>query len=351
MTAEEHVKMRPTELIHPDDHDSVISKMMSVVETKKPVTVQYRGVHVKKGYIWAESIASPIVNQHGDVEHILLSSRIIQEQKEHLDKITKSEEHYRTIIESSNEMVSIHDATGKITWVSPSVSDITGFSAKELLELPSSKSIYKDDMKKAKQAITTVLTMGVSQAVEVRLLTKYQGFRWFESRLTPVFNSSGDIEKMISVGRDIHDLKMREEELIKELEFINKTAALPRIGTYEITIEEVPKYLHVSDSFIELFGLNKNINTEKLGGAISELFEKDVFDRVNTQWLETIKGNRKEFDSSYWVTIADERRRLFRVRGIVKRDNDGNPLTMIGIVQDITEEQSVFENIINKRNQ
>ena len=76
---EEHVKQSLSELIHPEDEEKTMKKMLSVLNTKKTLIVKYRGKHKTKGYKLASSIVSPILNEEGEVSYIVLSSKVIQE--------------------------------------------------------------------------------------------------------------------------------------------------------------------------------------------------------------------------------------------------------------------------------
>ena len=314
---------------------------------------QYTVSRFKKAdgeWIWMETLYKSLRNEKGEVTELWSSSRDITEQYELQEKLIKSEARYKLIAEGSGELIALHETSGKISWVSPSAPAVCGWLPAELVGKAFNKFIHPEDVSRNMNMIEEALSMGVNIKAESRFKIKGDGYQWFETSFTPVVSDKGEIESFISTSSNINKRKIRERKLIKEIEAFRDLSKLETIGTYELKLDGSQEYAYVSPSFIEMFGLNLNIDLSKLGSAISGLFEKKVFDVVNEDWLNTIEGKQKEFNSSYWLTTADGRRRLFRGKGRVKRDLDGTPLTMIGTVQDITNAQAAFENAINEKN-
>ena len=66
-------------------------------------------------------------------------------------------EQYRLIADSSSDVVYEIDTTGAITWVSPTVSTLIGWSVEDLRGVPARSLVHPDDLEMADRLRTTLL--------------------------------------------------------------------------------------------------------------------------------------------------------------------------------------------------
>jgi PAS domain S-box-containing protein len=139
--------------------------------------------------------------------------------------ITQSEEKHRRLIENlTGSFVFTHNTDNQFAYVSPSVTDVLGYSAEEFLsdfmeyltEHPINQDVHKHK---------DLTVQGIQQpSYEIQLYHKNGGVRWLEVSEVPVRDEIGLVIAVEGIAHDITDRKKSEEErerLLKALSLKN----------------------------------------------------------------------------------------------------------------------------------
>jgi PAS domain S-box-containing protein len=172
--------------------------------------------------------ALPVVRPDGTFVHIEWSNkaarlegkdvviavgRDVTERVEARQKEAASEARYRTLIESIPDVVWAATLEGKITFISPSVARICGFSADELLQTPATfwfDRIHKEDVERVRQAFATVAANGY--AAEYRWQHKDGHWIWIRAHAVTRKRPDG-AELVEGTFADTTELKRAEEHV------------------------------------------------------------------------------------------------------------------------------------------
>ncbi len=73
--------------IHPDDAKTFKEKFKEMISTQKPHKSEFRHRHKEGHWVWLESIGTPIVNEQGSIEQIIMVSRNISDRKYYEEKM------------------------------------------------------------------------------------------------------------------------------------------------------------------------------------------------------------------------------------------------------------------------
>jgi len=176
-------------------------------------------------------------------------------QKEAEELVLKNEKLFRAITEASSDMKTLATADGKMTYASPSVTNVLGYTVEEFLEMHALNLIHPEDMPMVGQKINDVLqTPGKSFTNQHRLLHKNGNWIWTEGTLTNLLHESG-IEALVSNFKDIS--QKREAELAlqkshKELETVyeEQTAILNTLPASIALIDHEGNIVKVNDEWI-----------------------------------------------------------------------------------------------------
>lgn len=258
---------------------------------------------------------------------------------------------YQSIIQNSNELIKLYqivDGVPVLIYVSESIVDYTGYAPQEHISQGLSELIHPDDAEQTMKEMLSILTVKKKTSVKYRGKHKDKGYVWAESVLTPILDSKENVEYILLSSRIIQEFKDREDKLMKEVELLHKGEKFKKIGTYEVKLTGDEEYVHVSEAFLELFDIPSNTPAHKMRECIENRMTKHTAKGAAASWKEAIITEGKEFDFIYWITKLNGIKRLFRGRGTVVRDDNGTPLTMVGTVQDITEQKESFTNLIYK---
>src|SRR5437764_8380299 len=86
---------------------------------------------------------------------------------------------FRALIENSPDGIVLYDACGTITYASPSIKPITGYTPEEFVGLNGFSLIHPDDLELVRDAINTINdTPGKSVTFQYRLRCKDESWRW-----------------------------------------------------------------------------------------------------------------------------------------------------------------------------
>lgn len=188
--------------------------------------------------------------------------------------LTESEKKYRELVENIDEVLFTLDLKGRITYVSPSVESITGFTPDNLLRLMGSELIYHEDQLDAQQCFKKTME-GYEQHLTCRVTTKWDSTRWVRFNLRPLMEGSkvkgiqglvADItehkkarelmvqtEKMMSVGGlaagMAHEINnplgamMQAAQIVKRRLFSDQGVNKEKAAEYSINLAQLSKYL------------------------------------------------------------------------------------------------------------
>lgn len=138
----------------------------------------------------------------------------ITERKKAEEELRQSEEKYRDLVENLNDVVYSVDTNGFITYISPNVASILGFSPSELTGVHFTGIVYKDDIERITERFRGLITDGRVVPSEYRMNMKSGGFRWVRTSSRPVFDDNGAIVSISGVLMDITVTKQIQEQLL-----------------------------------------------------------------------------------------------------------------------------------------
>ena len=152
-----------------------------------------------------------ILNENGEPINMLFVTRDISERKLAEEKLRKSEETYRVLVETINDVVYEVTSEGIVNYVSPSIERFLGYKPEELIGQNFFKYMHEDDRHAIIERLTTLNQRNYS-FLEYRYYSKDGNICWVRSSTNPMFENG----KMIG-GRgvliDITERKKAEEDL------------------------------------------------------------------------------------------------------------------------------------------
>jgi PAS domain S-box-containing protein len=119
-----------------------------------------------------------------------------------------SEERYRLIAESTNDLISLLDRDGQFRYASPSFREMLGYDPAALLGRPAFAMVHADDAAQVQLQWAATLEQGKAQAL-VRYRHSGGAYRWIEARATLV--QEGEAPAIVVVGRDVTARKAADE--------------------------------------------------------------------------------------------------------------------------------------------
>ena len=126
-------------------------------------------------------------------------------------------EYYRTLIENLNEVVYILNDRAEITYITPNIEAIGGYTVSEVIGRRFTDFVHPDDLPRRMESFGKAFA-GSAQATEYRFLTKSGSVVWVRTSARPIREQSRTVGVQ-GVLNDITDMKRYEHKLEQQFAF------------------------------------------------------------------------------------------------------------------------------------
>lgn len=276
----------------------------------------------------------PLLKENQDVEHILL---IAEDNRNHhpADTNIKYEKRFRALAEHGNDGTWILNPENKITYISPSISNVVGYTREEVLGMHISDVVHPEDREQVLAKITESFQKPGKKAeiTPVRIKHKIKGLRWFNGTISNMLNNPA-IGGIIINFKDITDEIEAKQRLQSFIDSINGIF-------FEATLDGV-HFNYVSPQVEEILGYkpkkwleSKNFWAEKI--------HPDDRNRAVTYCREQTKLG-KDHCFEYRFQKADGS--YIWLRDLISViTEDGKPKVLQGLMLDITEQKKLEDQL------
>ncbi|MDM7998690.1 MAG: PAS domain S-box protein [Dehalococcoidia bacterium] len=209
-------------LLHPDDVAKVASSLQRLLTSPEPASegIRVRFKHRDGSWHFLEGTARNLLNDPS-VRGIVVNYRDVTERVLAEEALRASELRYRLLAENISDVIFTADLDMKLTYVSPSILQLTGYSAEETMSrspddwlTPASKDLAVRlftksflDAKAGKDLPPALRT------ATLEMPTKDGGTIWAEIKIDFLRDVSGELTGILGVARDITDRRIAEMEL------------------------------------------------------------------------------------------------------------------------------------------
>ena len=258
-------------------------------------------------------------------------ARVINNTNKEL-RIALRENQTQRLALDQHAIVSIADAEGTITYVNDRFCEVSKYKREELIDqnhriLNSGfhpNSFFSD--------MWNSISNGKIWQGEIQNKTKDGELYWVESTIMPFLDENGIPYQYISVRTDITPVRQSEIKLRKSEERLNRSQTFANIGTWDWNITTGD--LFWSERIGPLFGYGEQEIDTTYDNFLAAVHPDDR--SMVTESVAWCVESGVKYDIEHRIVTQDGDIRWVQERGDVTRDHDGNPLHMLGVVQDIT---------------
>ncbi|WP_052292278.1 hybrid sensor histidine kinase/response regulator [Methanosphaerula palustris] len=205
------------EIIPEPSLSMVLEKYRQAIDEKTLVHWEEISVY-PNGQLTGEVSIAPIFDTEGNCTHLIGSVHDITERKRIEHTLRESEEKFRSLAESSPDYIMRYDQKCRHTYMNPAALLASGLTKEQIIGKTHRESGYDDDLSKFwEERITGVFetrkpfqTQFAWDSVDGRVVLDWM--------LTPEFSDDGTVRSVLGVSRDITQLKLIEEELLRKNE-------------------------------------------------------------------------------------------------------------------------------------
>jgi PAS domain S-box-containing protein len=295
----------------------------------------------KNGYRVPVSLTGRVVEIGGEkliwssVEDITIRRGIIEQ----LKSATALNE---KIIKSSPIGISIYDSSGQCIEANNAIASMVGATRDALLEqnyntIESWKSIGLFEMAKE-----TIRSQKVG-CIESQVTTSFGKEAYLEFQ-TNTFTIENEVHLLLTT-EDISARKESEVALKRSEETLIRAQSIAKLGNWDWDI--LTGELLWSDEIFRIFGLAPH-QFEATYEAFLEHVHPDDRNTVTSAVDASVKDGRP-YELEHRVVQPSGEERNVREQGVVYYDDEGKPVRMIGIIQDITESKKAESELLEYR--
>lgn len=255
--------------------------------------------HVRKnGEIMFVDINVHVINYKGKKAGLVIGVDVTEKLKVE-EKLKQEEDFYRNITENSSDVETITNKDGKITFASPSIFNIFGYTRDEVIGKTSKDFWHPLDFKTNKEKVLTLIEHpGHSIMIEIRCLDKNGIYRWCEARISNQLHNPS-INGFISNYSDITERKFAEEKVKTSEELYHSLFDKNPLPIFVVS-KKTMKYLEVNDTAIELYGYSKeeflnmtvfDIRLREDHESLKEIMKDEKIDHFKNYNVRHVKKN------------------------------------------------------------
>lgn len=338
---EEMVGEDPYDFFHPEDRNWVRRQSHDAVRRgQKNARIQYRMRHKEGHYLWFDTITEPFFDMDGHLIRLMTTSRDISDLRALHDRLTRLSNLMEAMLSNTDDFIFFKDKDHRLVAVSQSVADLFQAGDRDALVGKTDDDLLPPDQVSPLRAMEEeVYRTGKMVSLMQELTTPTGDTGYVENRKYPIFDAEGEIIGLYGVARDVTSLKAVERELKNKTELLLKAQRLASMGSYQTDLQAGTWV--GSENFIRLFGLPEQ------DFYTIEQFEALVHpeDRERTiAYFHQCLAEQKDFDYEYRV-IHQQTGKVMHIvsRSRVEYAEDGTPLWLYGVKQDVTEQKEAEE--------
>ncbi len=209
---------------------------------------------------WVSTIAYPIVSHVGaasllvvTIAGLVVAGSAVAEREDAQATVERTEARLRALMESSSDVLTVSDADGALTYVSPAATRVLGRAPHELLGRPLLELADEEQRPQVAEAVASVIDHGTGARTSIDVLVELadRERRWFE---WSVHNLLGDplVTGLVIVQRDVTD-RLRHQEALAHAASHDDLTGLPNRSDLLERIDSAAAQAALGAGFAVLF--------------------------------------------------------------------------------------------------
>lgn len=335
-------KTRLLEMVHPDDRGKMekLPGLTSGADEYQEHEARFIMPDARIRTFYTRAV--PLSNAEGRVTGLVGLSQDISDKKEEEDRLRKSE----MLLAQAEKLANLgsweYDVTSKtLTW-SAHFCRMLGFDPGKgpIPRDDRHKVIHPDDLEDAVRELEVIESTGRPLENELRFVTSKGEVRIFHSRAVAIKDQSGRVICIRGMSQDITERRREEERVRLSEALLAQAEHMANLGSWEFDLKTEKTTL--SKSLLRLYGLD----------CSAEFTREWYWEQVHPSDCRRarILANRGWRNGKPFVYMARFRRpngrtRVHFVRGVPILGPKGRPIGSIGVVQDITDQRRVVQDL------
>ncbi len=302
-SSEEVIGQSPIERLHPDDQQ-VAQHLRQTLAPGASARIEYQIRNQADEYRWMEGTITNLIEEpsvHGFLNNfhdITERKRAEAERAQAEARLRASEQRFRALVENGYDGISLQDAQGQVTYISPTYTRILGYTAEDVLGKSPASRIHPEhteDIQRQKQEVLN--EPGARRTMQFRTRHKDGSWRWVELTMTNLL-SDPTVGSLVVNFRDITE-RHQAEQTMRESEQKFRAVWDNTLDAMLLVNDEM-QYVDANPAACQLYGVTRE---ELLTRAMTDFVTPEKRDSARISLQKLVKrGARK---GHFQMTKAD----------------------------------------------
>ena len=336
-TSQELMAKPYTEFIHPDDREDTIAEA-SRIQAPEDTCIAFENRYICKdgSYRWLSWNAVSVPDQ----KLTYAVARDITRRRQVEEALRKSEEHLRLLVDGvSDYAIFMLDPSGQVASWNQGAERIKGYKANEIIGRHFSCFYPPEELQNGKPERELQKAIAEGHYAEEGWRIRKDGSRfWAHVEITALRDNTGKLRGFSKVTRDVTEQR-RAEELLRESEQrLTLASTSGEVGVWDLDLIADQAWRSLQHD--RIFGYESLL--PNWGAAVfSDHVVPEDRELVKQRFEEAFQNGHLEFECR--IIRADQAMRWISSKGEVVRNEQGQPIRMMGVVTDVTERKRAEE--------
>jgi PAS domain S-box-containing protein len=328
--------------VHPDDTPRLLARWAEIIASGEVGEVEARLRRHDGAYRWFLFEARPMPEASGATLRWCGMNFDIDERIRAEEAVRAQQRRFERIVDGLPAIAALFSPGGRITFCNRRMLEYLDTTLEEIQAKPSAYNFHPDEREEVLEHWATALDTGSPVDREVRLQRADGVFRWHRMMVTPLRNSTGEVELWYGLSIDIDDTKRAEAAVKVHLadrerayDFLNQAQRLSRTGSF--TFHADPEKQVWSDEMYRILELAPG--TTVTAAMARAMIHPDDLAEYDDMAARGVAGG--QMDATYRIVTPSGA--VKHTHTVARRlDGEGDP-SFIGASQDVTETKAVEE--------
>ncbi|MEG3923027.1 PAS domain S-box protein [Microcoleus sp. T3_A4] len=201
-------------IVYQEDFEEVCAATNELLHSRETRNVCRNRNYTKDGsIIYCEWYNSALIDESGTVVSILSFARDITEFQRAQEELHRREQAFSAIAENATDIIARFDRKLRLLYINPAVESTIGKNAEKLIGKTHQESGMPPHLCSLwDEAFMKVFGSGKQETIEFEFPTS-EGIKYYHCRVIPEFAEDNSVETVLSISRDITELKQVEDQL------------------------------------------------------------------------------------------------------------------------------------------
>ena len=329
--------------LHPEDRERVQQEVQKVIDQKLPkFNAEFRIIHPQQGVRWLLGMGNVTLNDQGEPIRMSGINLDITERKQIEDKLRRSEEQLRRILDSLYSFVGVLTPDGVLIEANHTVLKAADLEPKDVLGKPFAQAYWWSYDPKIQAQLNAAVQRAANGEIvryDVKIRLSESNFILIDFSIVPLFNANGQLEYLIPSGIDITDREASKQALQQSEDQLRLiTEVIPQQVWTALPNGEID---YINQRWQEYTG----VPLEAMQGlGWSTIVHPDDLERVSQNWTQAIETGQK-YNIEARLRRSDGNYHWFLGRARPLKNPQGEIIKWYGTNTDITRIKELEEKL------